>query len=144
MSKYVRNTNKPTTIFVIPGMREHVGGRESLEALPVVHTDSDRDTGYHYGLVAFEGGIYVTSQLVSTEWHLCARPIFPPPAGLVRLAVIMLGLDPLSGLRSQDNRVKAWLAEHGQAFLGIFAIRRELDVLEQEATEQLVTRLEAE
>jgi hypothetical protein len=130
MSQQVRNIERPTEVYVPPAMRHHVQGKEQIEDLLVVHTHSDRDTGYHYGIVATETAIYTVSQLVGSEWHLGAVPILADPRHLVRLAVVMLRQSQERKDRPLDLAVvESWLQAHGQRCNPI-VVRRTLTALQ--------------
>lgn len=130
MSQQVRNIERPTTVWVPPAMRQQFEGSEEIEGLLVVHTHSDRDTGYHYGIVATETAISTVSQLVGTEWHLGAAPILADPRHLVRLAVVMLRQSQEHKDRPLDLAVvESWLQVHGQRCNPI-VVRRTLTALQ--------------
>ena len=131
MSGRVQNVGIPTRIWVQPQMRERVGAEELVDLI-VVHTHSNRDTGYHYGIVASGDSLYVVSQLVGTEWHLCgAVTQIVDPRDLVRLAVTLLRGSQQQDLPIESSAVLTWLQEHGHECSPI-VVRRCLRELEQQ------------
>ena len=133
MSERVQNVETPTGVWVQPHMRERVGGREVIEDLVVVHIHSNLDTGYHYGIVAFDNAIYAVSQLVGAEWHLCgAVPLLANPRDLVRLAVAVLLTAQQQDL-FDPSTILTWLQAHGQECSPI-VVRRCLQELERQHT----------